>query len=122
MSRHETDSILKLVFFIANYCFLAPPLFGIDLGEESSSSSDDDCRKNSRTGVHLYYVLHFPFPHINKNSHDNNQRLVLLFGFGKHRQEFLKKLKDLKTDLYQYFGAKGQESIKTKENNATVIR
>ena len=103
----------------------------MDLSEESSPSSnddddddddDDDYKKNSRTGVHLYYVLHFPFPHINKDSHDNNQRLVLLFGFGKRRQEFLKKLKSLKIDLYQCFGSKGEDSSKLKEKSATVLR
>lgn len=94
----------------------------MDLSEESSlSSNDDDDKKISRTGVHLYYVLHFPFPHISKDSHDNNQRLVLLFGFGKRRQEFLKKLKCLKTDLYQCFRSKGEESYKIKEKSATVL-
>ena len=95
----------------------------MDLDEETSSSSNDNGHKNnSRVGVHVHYVLHFPFPHISKDSHDNNQRLVLLFGFGKRRQEFLKKLKSLKNDLNQCFGSKGEDSGKMKEKSAVVLR
>ena len=53
----------------------------MDFAENSSSShpsedSSSDTSKKERAGVHLFYVLHFPHPNINKDSHDNNQRMV----------------------------------------------
>ena len=107
--------------FLNLFCFTAP-LFGMK-EDPSSNIHQDDEGNNQRGGVHLYYVLHFPFPNVNRDSHDNNQRLVLLFGFGKRRQEFLKRLKNLKDEMHQCFvGMEGREPAKMKSTNTDVVK
>jgi len=113
---------------------LAPPLFGMVLPENSDSNTifdntmtEEAKKKEERSEAHLFYVLHFPYPSIDKNSHDNNQRMVMLFGFGKSRQGFLKKLKELKMEIYQCLGLvkvedEKKDVMKFKERVSAILK
>ena len=51
----------------------------------------------------------------------------MLFGFGKRRQGFLKKLKELKMEIYQCLGLtkvedEKKDAIKFKEKVSTILK
>lgn len=72
-------------------------------GSITDSQSDSTNAKPPRTDAHLSYALHFPIPNTSSDSHDYNQRLVLLYGFGNPRKRLLNKLKNITADLKKLF-------------------
>ncbi|XP_071949352.1 mediator of RNA polymerase II transcription subunit 12-like protein isoform X1 [Antedon mediterranea] len=48
---------------------------------------------------HLQYATHFPIPQAEMALHDSNQRMVLLYGFGKGRDDARKQIKRIQKEL-----------------------
>ena len=53
----------------------------------------------SKRSQHVQYATHFPIPQENFTSHECNQRLVLLYGVGKARNEVIANSKGVMKDL-----------------------
>uniref|UniRef100_A0A8B9G4Q0 Mediator complex subunit 12L n=1 Tax=Amazona collaria TaxID=241587 RepID=A0A8B9G4Q0_9PSIT len=76
---------------------------------------------------HLQYATHFPIPLDESSSHECNQRLILLYGVGKERDEARHQLKKITKDILKIlnkksttemggkFGDEGQKARKTKQ-------
>ena len=92
----------------------APPLFSIlDTGHSPVPSaampSSPVNKPDERKERHVLNALHFPIPGVDENSHDKNQRLVLLFGVGKRREAEIQKVKTLVDNLYVAFDLSVQQ-------------
>ena len=61
---------------------------------------------NSSSNRHLQYTTHFPLPADENNSHEANQRAVLLFGVGKARKEARHQLKEATKEVARLFSRK----------------
>uniref|UniRef100_A0A8B9G601 Mediator complex subunit 12L n=1 Tax=Amazona collaria TaxID=241587 RepID=A0A8B9G601_9PSIT len=74
---------------------------------------------------HLQYATHFPIPLDESSSHECNQRLILLYGVGKERDEARHQLKKITKDILKILnkksttemgvGDEGQKARKTKQ-------
>uniref|UniRef100_A0A8C4VAF1 Mediator complex subunit 12L n=1 Tax=Falco tinnunculus TaxID=100819 RepID=A0A8C4VAF1_FALTI len=76
---------------------------------------------------HLQYATHFPIPLDESSSHECNQRMILLYGVGKERDEARHQLKKITKDILKIlnkksttemggkFGDEGQKARKTKQ-------
>lgn len=60
----------------------------------------------SKPSRHLLYTTHFPLPQDESSAHDCNQRHVLLYGFGKVRDEARHQIKKIVKDIGKLFGKK----------------
>ncbi|NXI37635.1 MD12L protein, partial [Galbula dea] len=88
------------------------------LGEVIFPSSYDLLR-------HLQYATHFPIPLDESSSHECNQRMILLYGVGKEREEARHQLKKITKDILKILnkksttemgvGDEGQKARKTKQ-------
>lgn len=104
------------------YYFLAPPLFGMLSNSPSpastlTSSPTDRLNKHNQhvaSEKHVLNVLHFPIPIRDENVHDKNQRLVVLFGVGKVRQDEKNKIKDIVDRLDYLFDLNNTYGSKRK--------
>ncbi|XP_055337250.1 mediator of RNA polymerase II transcription subunit 12-like protein [Paramacrobiotus metropolitanus] len=58
---------------------------------------------------HYYYVLHFPIPSATdmEGTHETNQRLALLYGFGRARDQPRHQVKKIRKDIQKLFHRKG---------------
>ncbi|GCC30344.1 hypothetical protein chiPu_0008794 [Chiloscyllium punctatum] len=69
---------------------------------------------------HLQYATHFPIPQDETSSHECNQRIILLYGVGKQRDEARHQLKKIIKDILKILNKKstaettGDESQKSK--------
>ncbi|NWU18109.1 MD12L protein, partial [Cephalopterus ornatus] len=73
---------------------------------------------------HLQYATHFPIPLDDSSSHECNQRMILLYGVGKERDEARHQLKKITKDILKILnkksttemgvGDEGQKARKTK--------
>ncbi|NWS20748.1 MD12L protein, partial [Pachyramphus minor] len=73
---------------------------------------------------HLQYATHFPIPLDESSSHECNQRMILLYGVGKERDEARHQLKKITKDILKILnkksttelgvGDEGQKARKTK--------
>uniref|UniRef100_A0A8C9FB77 Mediator complex subunit 12L n=1 Tax=Pavo cristatus TaxID=9049 RepID=A0A8C9FB77_PAVCR len=76
---------------------------------------------------HLQYATHFPIPLDESSSHECNQRMILLYGVGKERDEARHQLKKITKDILKIlnkksttetggkFGDEGQKARKNKQ-------
>ncbi|NXJ10974.1 MD12L protein, partial [Odontophorus gujanensis] len=79
---------------------------------------------------HLQYATHFPIPLDESSSHECNQRMILLYGVGKERDEARHQLKKITKDILKilnkksttelggkcfHFGDEGQKARKNKQ-------
>ncbi|RXM29446.1 Mediator of RNA polymerase II transcription subunit 12-like protein [Acipenser ruthenus] len=71
---------------------------------------------------HLQYASHFPIPLDESSSHECNQRMVLLYGVGKQREEARHQLKKITKDILKILNRKstsetdGDEEQRPKKN------
>uniref|UniRef100_A0A8D2Q7F1 Mediator complex subunit 12L n=1 Tax=Varanus komodoensis TaxID=61221 RepID=A0A8D2Q7F1_VARKO len=72
---------------------------------------------------HLQYATHFPIPLDESSSHECNQRMILLYGVGKEREEARHQLKKITKDILKILNKKsttetnaGDEGQKVKKN------
>uniref|UniRef100_A0A803SZU3 Mediator complex subunit 12 n=1 Tax=Anolis carolinensis TaxID=28377 RepID=A0A803SZU3_ANOCA len=70
---------------------------------------------------HIQYSTHFPIPQEESSSHECNQRLVVLFGVGKQRDEARHAIKKITKDILKVLNRKstaetGEEGQKRKRN------
>ncbi|XP_041119230.1 mediator of RNA polymerase II transcription subunit 12-like protein isoform X13 [Polyodon spathula] len=76
---------------------------------------------------HLQYASHFPIPLDESSSHECNQRMVLLYGVGKRREEARHQLKKITKDILKILNRKstsetdGDEEHKTKKNKQETL-
>lgn len=64
----------------------------------------------SKKSQHVQYATHFPIPQENFTAHESNQRLVLLYGVGKARNEVLANTKEATKALCAMLAALGNAS------------
>ncbi|NXL92328.1 MD12L protein, partial [Alectura lathami] len=74
---------------------------------------------------HLQYATHFPIPLDESSSHECNQRMILLYGVGKERDEARHQLKKITKDILKILnkksttetgvGDEGQKARKSKQ-------
>lgn len=62
--------------------------------QRDQSKIDSSCNLPKKS-QHAQYVLHFPIPTENFTAHENNQRLILLFGVGKARSNAMATTKEV---------------------------
>ncbi|CAG0888090.1 unnamed protein product [Cyprideis torosa] len=62
--------------------------------------------QQQRANRHLQYTTHFPLPADDGNSHEANQRSILLFGVGKSRKEARHQLKEAGREVNRLFNKK----------------
>ena len=55
------------------------------------------------------YVLHFPIPYVNGETHEINQRMVLLLGVGKMLREEKSKVNQIRKQLMDLFNGGNHE-------------
>ncbi|XP_071898705.1 mediator of RNA polymerase II transcription subunit 12-like protein isoform X16 [Anas platyrhynchos] len=72
---------------------------------------------------HLQYATHFPIPLDESSSHECNQRMILLYGVGKERDEARHQLKKITKDILKILNKKsttetgvGDEGQKARKN------
>ncbi|KAM3835504.1 LOW QUALITY PROTEIN: mediator of RNA polymerase II transcription subunit 12-like protein [Vipera latastei] len=72
---------------------------------------------------HLQYATHFPIPLDESSSHEYNQRMILLYGVGKEREEARHQLKKITRDILKILNKKstsemsgGEEGPKVRKN------
>ncbi|XP_030430973.1 mediator of RNA polymerase II transcription subunit 12-like protein isoform X2 [Gopherus evgoodei] len=72
---------------------------------------------------HLQYATHFPIPLEESSSHECNQRMILLYGVGKERDEARHQLKKITKDILKILNKKsttetgvGDEGQKARKN------
>uniref|UniRef100_A0A8C6Y1A0 Mediator complex subunit 12L n=1 Tax=Naja naja TaxID=35670 RepID=A0A8C6Y1A0_NAJNA len=72
---------------------------------------------------HLQYATHFPIPLDESSSHEYNQRMILLYGVGKEREEARHQLKKITRDILKILNKKstsemsgGDEGQKVRKN------
>uniref|UniRef100_A0A4W3I3F4 Mediator complex subunit 12L n=1 Tax=Callorhinchus milii TaxID=7868 RepID=A0A4W3I3F4_CALMI len=68
---------------------------------------------------HLQYATHFPIPQDESSSHECNQRMILLYGVGKQRDEARHQLKKITKDILKILNKKS--TSETSECCAIVI-
>ncbi|NWT84489.1 MD12L protein, partial [Lanius ludovicianus] len=73
---------------------------------------------------HLQYATHFPIPQDESSSHECNQRMILLYGVGKERDEARQQLKKITKDILKILNKKSttemgveHEGQKARKNN-----
>ncbi|NWW53563.1 MD12L protein, partial [Pedionomus torquatus] len=85
---------------------------------------------------HLQYATHFPIPLDESSSHECNQRMILLYGVGKERDEARHQLKKITRDILKILnkksttemggkcftvGDEGQKARKTKQETFPTL-
>uniref|UniRef100_H3A096 Mediator complex subunit 12L n=1 Tax=Latimeria chalumnae TaxID=7897 RepID=H3A096_LATCH len=80
---------------------------------------------------HLQYATHFPIPLDDSSSHECNQRVILLYGVGKHRDEARHQLKKITKDILKILNKKsttetaltddGQKTKKSKQETFPTL-
>uniref|UniRef100_A0A803T5N5 Mediator complex subunit Med12 domain-containing protein n=1 Tax=Anolis carolinensis TaxID=28377 RepID=A0A803T5N5_ANOCA len=71
---------------------------------------------------HLQYATHFPIPLDESSNHECNQRMILLYGVGKEREEARHQLKKITKDILKILNKKsttemtGDECQKVRKN------
>lgn len=69
-----------------------PTLLSSDQRDNSIIDSACNLPKKSQ---HAQYAQHFPIPSENLSAHENNQRLILLYGVGKARSQAMATTKEV---------------------------
>ncbi|XP_078266596.1 mediator of RNA polymerase II transcription subunit 12-like protein isoform X3 [Rhinoraja longicauda] len=79
---------------------------------------------------HLQYATHFPIPQDETSSHECNQRMILLYGVGKQRDEARHQLKKITKDILKILnkkstaettGDEGQKSKRIKQETPLTL-
>lgn len=82
--------------------------------EEQEKKSEEDSRSPSpevpKVNRHLVYAKHFPLPQEEISAHETNQRLLLLYGYGKVRKEVRSYIRGVKKDILQILSDERLES------------
>ena len=112
------------------FCPTAPPLFGITSPVHTptltSFNGSIEDKNQSRSEAHALYAMHFPIPLGHDNSHDSNQRLVILYGVGKRRHEEVKLVEEVESNLAAIFDFDGKNSheynAKNQEKRNELLR
>jgi mediator of RNA polymerase II transcription subunit 12 len=95
------------------------PLLGSGFAAINSNSTNPqpttqqnapDLTKNL-TQRHFLYTTHFPLPQDESSQHDCNQRHVLLYGVGKHRDEARHAVKKVTKEILKLFNRKSSMDI-----------
>uniref|UniRef100_A0A8C0ER58 Mediator complex subunit 12L n=1 Tax=Bubo bubo TaxID=30461 RepID=A0A8C0ER58_BUBBB len=69
---------------------------------------------------HLQYATHFPIPLDESSSHECNQRMILLYGVGKERDEARHQLKKITKDILKILNKKKATAPKIPVSTVTV--
>ncbi|XP_069753552.1 mediator of RNA polymerase II transcription subunit 12-like protein isoform X2 [Narcine bancroftii] len=102
--------------------------------EQSATKDEKAMRKDKQKELifpctsehprHLQYATHFPIPQDETSSHECNQRMILLYGVGKQRDEARHQLKKITKDILKILNKKstaettvdeGQKSKRIKQ-------
>uniref|UniRef100_A0A4W3IUW1 Mediator complex subunit 12L n=1 Tax=Callorhinchus milii TaxID=7868 RepID=A0A4W3IUW1_CALMI len=77
---------------------------------------------------HLQYATHFPIPQDESSSHECNQRMILLYGVGKQRDEARHQLKKITKDILKILNKKstsetneGQKSKRSRQETLPTL-
>ncbi|XP_050541697.1 mediator of RNA polymerase II transcription subunit 12 isoform X2 [Daktulosphaira vitifoliae] len=85
--------------------FAGSSIGGLDSNNPSTSTNENMLK--GRPSRHLLYATHFPLPLDEETtSHDCNQRHVLLYGFGKMRDDARHTIKRISKDICKLFSKK----------------
>ncbi|KAI8498739.1 Mediator of RNA polymerase II transcription subunit 12-like protein, partial [Branchiostoma belcheri] len=88
--------------------------------EEDNSKSSAQRQEQNKSLRHIQYARNFPLPHDN-SAHEHNQRLVLLYGVGKARDEakhqVRKMTKEIQKGLNKLGGVEKKEESKSKKQS-----
>lgn len=67
---------------------------------------DVETQPSKTSSRHLLYTLHFPIPQDEDSSHECNQRMVVLYGVGKARDDARHFIKKMTKELLKMFSKK----------------
>ncbi|XP_041119222.1 mediator of RNA polymerase II transcription subunit 12-like protein isoform X5 [Polyodon spathula] len=139
---HDVDKGEFKTDFSSEFAILSPMPTACDnlkslLEEEHLSEEEKLVRKDRQKETifpsfydlprHLQYASHFPIPLDESSSHECNQRMVLLYGVGKRREEARHQLKKITKDILKILNRKstsetdGDEEHKTKKNKQETL-
>ncbi|XP_022102013.1 mediator of RNA polymerase II transcription subunit 12-like protein isoform X2 [Acanthaster planci] len=71
---------------------------------------------------HLMYATHFPLPQDEMSAHECNQRLVLLYGFGKARDEARHTARRIQRETLRALGSKKETTPGKSDSKAKHIK
>ncbi|XP_062901407.1 mediator of RNA polymerase II transcription subunit 12-like protein isoform X1 [Mobula hypostoma] len=108
--------------------------------EQSAAKGEKPIRKEKQKELifpctyehprHLQYATHFPIPQDETSSHECNQRMILLYGVGKQRDEARHQLKRITKDILKILnkkstaetaGDEGQKSKRIKQETPLTL-
>lgn len=72
----------------------------------NTSASAERSRLHRGLPRHLVFLSHFPIPYDDESSHENNQRMMVLYGVGKQRDEARHLAKKVTKEILKLFGKK----------------
>lgn len=95
---------------------MPPSNFSSTAGESKppigvSSTTEEKTARDSDEHRHMTFVKHFPVPDDDTFMHDINQRSILLYGFGKDREEFRNMMKKFNKHICKLFRPKTSRDI-----------
>lgn len=62
--------------------------------------------EQKRTARHLCYVTHLPIPQDEYSTHETNQRLLILYGVGRHRDDVKHSIRKLTKEVLKLYSRK----------------
>ena len=84
---------------------VVPPL------HQSQEPSHQQQQQSKRPVRHLQYATHLPIPQDDLSSHECNQRMVVLYGVGKARDEARHVVKKINKEIMKLFSKKNSIDI-----------
>jgi len=90
---------------------------------QNSGASAERARLHRGPPRHLVFLTHFPIPNDEQSSHESNQRMMVLYGVGRHRDEARHLAKKVTKEIVKLLGKKncmdlsggGDPVVKTKK-------
>lgn len=93
-----------LTYLHTSAYYLDSSFFDINISSQSIATNKRVSLSESSTDKHLPFAYHIPIPtNNNETVHDSNQRMALLYGVGKKRQEQLQRVRQVRKDLTALF-------------------
>lgn len=84
---------------------------GLNALPSASLASNTSITNHSQQQRHLLYTLHFPLQQDDSMTHECNQRHILLYGFGKARDEARHAVKKVTKEILRLFSRKTSMAI-----------
>jgi len=72
----------------------------------NSAASAERARLQRGPPRHLVFLTHFPIPNDEQSSHESNQRMMVLYGVGRHRDEARHLAKKVTKEILKLLGKK----------------